>query len=564
MRSSLRNRLLALFLVLVIVVGAGTLLTIEHTLADDLLSQLDTRLTTQGEAVASWLTMAGHPDRLAPRLAQVTGTRITIIGADGLVQGDSLEPSTVGRPIGAAWEVSRARRGETGRAVRTLAEDEPEQYLVAVPAEEGRVIRLAVPLGEVRDTRARMRNRLLVGFGFGFLGALFLSWIFVRAITRPIQSMTRTAEQLASGRYDVVPPAAATEAGGELGVLARAMMHMAGEVKTRVGELTQQRDLLSVVFGGLVEGVVVVDRAGDIALANEAARPLLGEEHLPRSLAKLVDRALAGEQADAELELVGRTVRASARPLAAPASAEHAAAAIVVLYDVTRMRALEVVRREFLSNAAHELRTPVTSISGYAETLLGGGVDAETSKEFLTTIHRNAQRIATLVSDLLVLDQLGSRAETVGDRIPVALARVVEDAARTTRGMSPDAQIDADVPGELTVLGTREGLDHIVQNLIDNAVKYGGGTPIVVRTERVDQHVRLSVRDSGPGIPKGHEDRVFERFFRIDSGRSRDRGGSGLGLAIVKSQVEAMGGRVWVEHANPGARFVVELDASRG
>jgi two-component system phosphate regulon sensor histidine kinase PhoR len=560
-RSSLRNRLLALFLVLVVVVGAFTLLGIEHSLADDLLSALDTRLTSQGHAVAAWLSKAKHVDQLAPRLAEVTGTRITIIGADGLVQGDSLEPSTVGRPIGSAWEVSRARHGEVGRAVRELRPDEPKQYLVAVPAEEGRVIRLAVPLGDIIETRARMRNRLMIGFGAGFLGALFLSWIFVRAITKPIQAMTRTAEQLAKGNYDAPRPTAATEAGGELGVLARAMMHMAGEVKSRIGELTEQRDLLSVVFAELVEGVVVVDKDGKVALANEIARPLIGESELPAPLASLVTRALANEvpPEDEELELVGRTVHASARQLGARSDA---AAAILVLYDVTRMRALEAVRREFLSNAAHELRTPVTSISGYAETLLGGGVDADTSKEFLVTIHRNAQRIAGLVSDLLVLDQLGSRAATVGERLPIEVAQVVGDAVKTTRGASPSAQIDVEVPVELSVLATRDGLDHVVQNLIDNAVKYGGGTKITVCAQAVDKHVRLSVADAGPGIPKGHEERVFERFYRLDAGRSRDRGGSGLGLAIVKSQVDAMGGRVWVEHAEPGARFVVELDAA--
>jgi signal transduction histidine kinase len=420
------------------------------------------------------------------------------------------------------------------------------------------VIRLAVPVSDIVGARARMRNRLLVGFGLGFLGALILSWIFVRAVTRPIQSMTRTAEKLAKGEYDVAAPTEATAAGGELGVLARAMMHMAGEVKARVGELTEQRDLLSVVFGRLVEGVLVVDPAGAVALANEAARPLLGddEKQLPERLAPLVSKARYGEGggADDELELMGRTVRASARPI------EHGSV-IVVLYDVTRMRALEGVRREFLSNAAHELRTPVTSISGYAETLLGGGVDADTAKEFLITIHRNAQRIAGLVSDLLVLDQLGGRPALVGDRVPVAVAQVVSDAARTTKGITPAAEIVADVAPDLAVLGTREGLDHVVQNLIDNAVKYGGGTPVAVRAERTDGHVRISVADAGPGIPKGHEDRIFERFYRIDSGRSRAQGGSGLGLAIVKSQVEAMGGRVWVEHADPGARFVVELDA---
>jgi len=330
---------------------------------------------------------------------------------------------------------------------------------------------------------------------------------------------------------------------------------MAGEVKTRVTELTQQRDLLSVVFGGLVEGVIVIDRTGAVVLVNDAAKPLVGDGELPAPLRALIDRALAGEQADDELALLGREVRASARPLGDPG-------AIVVLYDVTRLRALEAVRREFLSNAAHELRTPVTSISGYAETLLGGSVDPETSKEFLQTIHRNAQRIASLVSDLLVLDTLGGRASVVGDRGPVALAQVVNDAARTTKGVSPGAQITVEVPAELAVLATRDGLDHVVQNLVDNAVKYGGGTPVKVRAERTGDRIRLSVTDRGPGIPAGQEDRIFERFYRIDAGRSRAVGGSGLGLAIVKSQVEAMGGRVWVEQADPGARFVVELDAA--
>ncbi len=559
MRTSLRNRLLALFLVLFVLVGATTLLAIEHTLADDLLSALETRMTNQGRAVATWLESARHMTNLGPRLAQVTNTRITVIGDDGLIQGDSLEPSTVGRPIGKAWEVSQARKGLVGKAIRELKPDEPTQFLVAVPGDGGRVIRLAVPLEDIRETRARMRNRLIVGFGFGLLGALLLSWIFVRALTRPIQALTRTAEQLAVGRYDVPTPAAAADAGGEFGVLARAMTRMAGEVKSRVGELTQQRDLLSVVFGGLVEGVVVIERTGKIALANDAARPLIGEGEMPETLLALVKRALAGEQADAELELVGRTVRASARPLAA---GSDEAAAILVLYDVTRMRALESVRREFLSNAAHELRTPVTSISGYAETLLGGGVDDNTRKEFLTTIHRNAQRIAGLVSDLLVLDSLEGRASMVGERVPVALLQVVHDAARTTKGVTPGARIDIDVPAELAVLGTRDGLDHVVQNLIDNAVKYGGSSPVTVHAEHADKRVRITVRDRGPGIPKGQEDRVFERFYRLDSGRSRDRGGSGLGLAIVQSQVDAMGGRVWVEHADPGARFVVELDAA--
>jgi two-component system, OmpR family, phosphate regulon sensor histidine kinase PhoR len=231
-----------------------------------------------------------------------------------------------------------------------------------------------------------------------------------------------------------------------------------------------------------------------------------------------------------------------------------------VLYDVTRMRALEAVRREFLSNAAHELRTPVTSISGYTETLLGGAVDPETSREFLLTIHRNAERIASLVNDLVLLDTLGGRASIVGERGPIALGQVVHDAVRTARGITPTARIEVDLPDGLAVLGAREGLDHVFQNLIDNAINYGEDTPVTVTAECTGARVRVAITDRGPGIPRDQEDRIFERFYRIDPGRSRARGGSGLGLAIVKSQVEAMGGRVWVEHAEPGARFVVELD----
>jgi two-component system phosphate regulon sensor histidine kinase PhoR len=553
LRSSLRNRLLVAFGALVIIGGAATLFAIERTLADDLTASLDSRMTQQGHEVATWLTNAGHLDRLAPRLAAVTGARITIVGADGLVQADSREPGLIGHPVGVAWEVARAQRGEVGHAIRHLRDDEPPQYLVAVPAELGRVVRLAVPLGDVLDTRARMRNRLLVGAGFGLVGCLVLSWIFIRAITRPLQAMTRSAERLARGDYEVPP--ATIDPGGELGVLARAMNRMTSEVRARVGELTEQRDLLSVVFAGLVEGVVVVGRDGQVALVNEAARPLLGgTAELPVALGALVTRALSGQPADAELELVGRAVRASARPL-------RDAGAIVVLYDVTQIRSLEAVRREFLSNAAHELRTPVTAISGYAETLLGGAVDAETSVEFLTTIHRNAQRIAALVADLLVLDTLEGRAALVGNRSPIGLAEVVDDCARTARGVTPGAVVEVEIAAELAVMGTRDGLDHIVQNLIDNAIKYGNDTPVTVRAERIGARIRLAVCDRGPGIPDGQTARIFERFYRLDAGRSRDRGGSGLGLAIVKSQSEAIGGRVWVEDARPGARFVVELDA---
>lgn len=553
--ASLRTRLLLLFVSLFLVVGTGTLVTIERTLSGDLLTSLDARLTAQGRAVAAWLEGAGHPERLAPRLSQVTRARLTIIAKDGLIEGDSRDPALTGRPVGDAPEVAHARRGEVGRATRRLGAGKALSYLVAVPTDEGRVVRLAVPLADVQATRKRMRNRLLAGSAIGFVGALLLSFFFIRAVVRPLQSMTRSAERLAQGDYDVRAP---VDAGGELGVLARAFAHLGNEVKARVGQLTEQRDLLSTVISGLIEGVMVIDQQGQAVLVNDAARPLVGAD-IPEALQPLVASAQGGHAADAELELRGRAVRASARPLPQ--------GALIVLYDVTQLRALEAVRREFLSNAAHELRTPITAISGYAETLLAAPIeDPETTREFLEIIHRNANRIAHLVSDLLVLDGLEARASVIAERTSVALAKVVQDAAANVRAFAPQAEVTIDIAEDLAVLGTRDGLDHVVQNLLDNAVKYGG-SPVVVAARRLlvagKERVQLTVTDRGPGIPQDQQVRIFERFYRLDTGRSRDRGGSGLGLAIVQSQVRAMGGEVWVEsQPGQGARFCVELDAA--
>lgn len=555
-RSSIRTRLLFVFVLVVGGTGAGTMILVENRLAEDLVTVLDARLSKQASAIANQLTAANHPHNLTIKLGAAAGVRVTVVGSDGLIQADSVEADTIGRPIGDAPEIAWVRKhGGKHRAIRQLHYDTSPEYMIAVPAALDRVVRLSVPIDDINRTRARMRNRLLGGFGAGVLGSLVLGVLLIRAITRPLASMTRTAERMAEGDYAASAP---TKAGGEMGVLANAMNKMAAEIRARIGELTEQRDMLSTVFGEMVEGVIVIDDAGKVVMVNAAAKPLVGDGPLPQGVQALVERALAGEEADGELELVGRVVRASARKL--PDTRD----AIVVLYDVTRIRALENIRREFLSNVAHELRTPVTSISGYAETLLGAGdtIDAELRTEFLQTIHRNAQRIAGLVSDLLVLDTLEARDQAVGERVPIALAQVAKDAAKTTRGAIPTADVEIAIAPALAVLGTRVGLDHVIQNLVDNAVKYAKTKVVVAASVIAPGRVRLTVSDRGPGIPVGQEERVFERFYRLDAGRSSDRGGSGLGLAIVKSQVEAMGGTIRVEQNEPGARFVVELDAA--
>jgi two-component system phosphate regulon sensor histidine kinase PhoR len=239
---------------------------------------------------------------------------------------------------------------------------------------------------------------------------------------------------------------------------------------------------------------------------------------------------------------------------------------VVVLYDVTQLRRLESVRRDFVANVSHELRTPVATIQGYAETLLRGTADAATSREFLEAIHRHARRIGRLVADLLRLAEIEARPSEANGRVPVAITDVVSSAAETMHARALEARvtITRDVAPDLVALGDPEGLERILENLLDNAIKYGRpGGRVVIESRRHGARVHLVVADDGPGIAPEHLGRIFERFYRVDAGRSRELGGSGLGLAIVKRLVHSMGGSIVAEsEAGRGTRFVIDLAAA--
>lgn len=549
----LRTRLLLGFVAIVAVVAVTTFALLDRTLGDDLRGDVDERLHSQALGVERWLDVAGHVERLAPRLGAVINARLTIVGADGVIQADSERPGDVGKAVGVAPEIAAAHAGRIGRATRRLTPESGPAYALAVRADDGRVIRLAVPTARLAATRRALRLRLALASLVGFAVAIGLGLLVIRAIVQPLRAMTAAAERVARGDYEIGPAAAGAD---ELGVLSRALVGLADEVKAQVGALTRERDLSLAVIGAMVEGVIVVDGEGALVLSNPAADMLLDAGAVPDALAPHLATARGGASVDAEVTLRGRTVALSARPLG------QTRGAVAVLHDVTRLRGLEELRREFLANAAHELRTPVTAIAGFAETLLDDALPAAMRREFVTTIARNADRIARLVAGLLELERLDTRAQATGPRQPVALAAIVGDAVRAAAAARPSAPPFAvDVPGDLAVLGDRDRLEHVVQNLVDNAVKHGG-PPLAVRAEATADRVRLIVADGGPGLAPDERERIFERFYRGSGARRGD--GSGLGLAIARSAAQAMGGTLTVD-GEPGAgtRFVLELDRAR-
>jgi two-component system phosphate regulon sensor histidine kinase PhoR len=590
LRLSFRTKLLASHVGLVVAVIAIAFLALNQRLVADLHGQLDGRLLDQARGAAQWVSEGRrHPDKLAERLARIVKADVTIFSHAGEVLGDSSadtpandgasEPPAVLKSTpendARAEEVVAAMRGGVGRASRTLKPGVEMRY-VAVPAGDGLVLRLGAPLAEIDETVRAMQRRLLFASGLAIVLALGLGFLASQLAARPLLAMTRAARRIADGQFDVEPQIDPhTTSPDEFGLLSRTLTTLAGDLKARVGDLVAERDRLSAILAGMAEGVVVIDAAKRIVVANPAAGEILGAR------GELVGSALDAAVADpalrrfiveggtgsgvheSEIETGGGKSIAIYVRLLSPRASVAAGGTVIVLRDMTRMRHLLTLRRDFVANVSHELRTPVAAIQGYAETLLEQNADAATARQFLEIIHRQSQRIGALVADLLTLSELQTKPNEDIVREPVNLASLASNVIETLRGgaQTKEARVSVDVASDVQALGDPMGLEQVIQNLVDNALKYGRvGGEVRVRGERKDGRVVLTVSDDGPGIAAEHLPRLFERFYRVDAGRSREQGGTGLGLAIVKHLVESMGGSVEVEsEVGRGTRFRVEL-----
>ncbi|KYF51019.1 PAS domain-containing sensor histidine kinase, partial [Sorangium cellulosum] len=433
----------------------------------------------------------------------------------------------------------------------------------------------------------RSRRTLLIGMGAVIVVAISVGAATTFFITRPIRRLTRFALAMSEGDLATRAP---LRGSGELRQLAHALNHLTSELSRSIAEVRTERDLLAGILDGMSEGVLVLDRDGRILLANRALRAMaaLGEDVLGRSVIEATRNArlteaiqLAGKRAepvDVEVEL-GRTlprrllVRVSRRK--SPAcigrdahGADHDGVSaepglIAVFHDVTDLRRLETIRTDFVANVSHELRTPVTAISTAAETLqLGALKDPQEAAEFVDVIDRHAKRLRHLVDDLLDL----SKIEAKSFRLSLADLDVAPAIEHVTHLLGESARrrrvtVTVDAAAVPPARCDRRALEQVLMNLLDNAIKYAGeGAHVTVKARSVDQQVTIAVADDGPGIPPHHLGRIFERFYRVDAGRSRDLGGTGLGLAIVKHLVELMNGSIEVESAiGRGTRFTVHL-----
>jgi len=513
-----------------------------------------------------------------------SGARITVITAQGFVLADSQsDPQTMenhaGRP-----ELKDALANGSGHSIRhsvTINRD-LLYYAVRQPTAAGQpvLLRFALPLSSVTSVLMEFRESLWLAslLILGVIGGATL--LVSKQFTNRVDRLTAFSKRVAEGDFQAEPSGSSGDALDSLG---SSLNQTAARLDQTIRTLTEERNLSSAILGSMVEGVAVVNVSERVLFSNPSFASILGLGSPPQpgsglvevvrqtELIEAVRKVLAGESR-VESEIVTGTLRQHffAATVAAVRTTQ-ANGAVVVLHDITDLRKLERVRRDFVANVSHEFRTPLTAIQGFSETLLGGAInDPQNRDRFLSIILEHARRLARLTDDLLMLSKMDAdRLELELRRLPVE--QLVSGCVETAqpRAVEKDLRLSVNLGKKLPdIAGDRRRLTEVLQNLLDNAIQYTpSGGQIMVSAESGNREVVFTVSDTGIGIPQADQPRIFERFYRVDVARSREVGGTGLGLSIAKHLMEAHGGRLWVEsEVGHGSQFhfsVPVFDAER-
>jgi two-component system phosphate regulon sensor histidine kinase PhoR len=591
----LRWRIALPFVALILVATLGLTVYISDQVRQVRLADLEAQLLADARLLAStaapMLQDGANPEtlnELVQHWAAPLESRVTLIGADGTVLGESDEDRAqmdnhLYRP-----EVQQALHTGQGASMRHSDTLGYEMMYAAVPIQAGEgpalgVMRVALPLGEIEANVGRLRQQIgLTGFGMALLAALLAVYIAGRT-TQPVGQLTTVAERMAAGDLDARLFPSTQD---EVGQLTQAFSHMADRIREQVSSLAEEQGRLAAVLDHMADGVLITDGNGQVRLINAAAARLLDaseEQALGRSFAQVAPYhplielwRVCHEQGKEQVEMVevsrhGLFLQAIITPFGYASSEDRhgrpleeagAEGYLVMLQDLTRIRRLETVRRDFISNISHELRTPLAGLKALVDTLRGGALkDRPAAKRFLKRMDAEVDALTQLVEELLELSRIESgQAPLRLASTPVA--EVVIPPVDRLRPQTERAGLEFTVllPPQLPpVLADVDQARLVLTNLVHNAIKFTPpGGRIVVAARSDGDEVVLSVQDSGVGIPAEDLPRVFERFYKADQARSG--GGTGLGLAIAKHIVQGHGGRIWVESVEgQGSTFLFTL-----
>lgn len=518
--------------------------------------------------------------------------RVTLVARDGVVLADSHGDSSTMDNHRDRPEISAAFVAGYGRSQRFSDTRGEELTYVAVrlPWDDQTVLRLSEPVVQIEETVSAILTPVIVATALAFLVAAVLSFWYSARFGERIARLCRFSERVARGDFT---PETASLRMDELDQLLASLNQTARELQRSFQSLTAEKNQGATILSSVAEGVAVVDEEFRIQYVNGAFREVLslpGESwrdyrgrHVrnvleQKRLLKMVKTAMQGKAREREISLKEREVLVRAAPIRSlerdmgvASSPEgngspdpEPAGAVLVLMDVTQIHALERVRRDFVANLSHEMKTPLTAIRGFSETLLDGGPEGPPEqRRFLGIIRQHAVRLSHLTDDLMRLARIEA-GKLEAEPVPVRIETVVESVLESARLKAGERRLAVRVADDAWPVQTDPTLlTEILQNLVDNAIQYSAADGrIRVATKFRTSEVHISVSDNGVGIPKAHLSRIFERFYRVDPARSREVGGTGLGLAIAKHTVEVLGGRIEVESApKQGSKFTVVLPA---
>jgi len=519
-------------------------------------------------------------DDLCKKIGKRASTRITVILPSGEVVGDSEEdPANLDnhrdRP-----EVRDALTGLIGKSTRYSRTLEKEMIYTGIPIKRNNktvaVIRTSMPLTAIEQTVSDIRGKIAVGGLIVVIIAAFFSLMVSRSISLPIEQIRRWAGSIAEGEFSSRPPDVKTE---ELGALSDSLNHMALQLRERINTIVQQRNEIEATLSSMSEGVIAVDAEERIININQAAAQMFAcnpakakgrsvQEVIRNTLLHQFVKDVLTRHEPVEKNMVvhsdgERFLNGHGTLLKNPN--EEQIGALIVLNDITRLRRLENIRREFVANVSHELKTPVTAIKGFVETLGDGKTKNPVKTErFLNIIAKHVDRLEMLIEDLLDLSKIERESER--NEILLSEGKIIDVITNAVemcqdKALAKGIEIRLSCPDDTVSKMDAQLLEQAFINLLDNAIKYSDERDSVsIKAFKTDDELIISIQDFGCGIAKEHLPRLFERFYRVDKARSRKLGGTGLGLSIVKHIAQAHGGKVSVESSpEKGSTFKIHL-----
>lgn len=519
-------------------------------------------------------------DALCKEIGSASATRITVILPSGVVIGDSNEDPALMDNHALRSEVILAIKGNVGQSIRFSKTLQKQMMYVAIPLKDSKkiiaVIRTSLPVTAIDDAIKSIQARIALGGLFIALLAAGFSLYVSRRISRPIEKVKEGAEYFARGDLSHRLPGTDLV---EISSLADAMNEMAARLDDRIKKVVSQRNELKAVLSSMVEGVMALDMNERIVSTNKAAAEIFEsspEKLLNRpvqevirnpDLQKFLTRALTSEdnlEDDITLFQKGEQILyAHSAPLLD--SSDRRRGILVVLNDVTQLRKLENIRKDFAANVSHEIKTPLTAIKGFVETLRHNKMEnPDEARRFLGIIEKHVNRLTAIIDDLMKLSKIEQQDEKSEIQIKnSSIKKVIQSAIQRCREQADAKQItiDLECDEEISAMIDVTLIEQAVFNLLDNAINYSSEkSDIKISADLKDLALTIKIQDHGIGIPKDHLSRIFERFYRVDKARSRNLGGTGLGLAIVKHIAQAHGGHVYVESTSgKGSTFSLHL-----